>query len=249
MPKNSLARRKTWMINPQKPSVILHYVRNQISSELFLKICSEAANGKLLIPNLENLGMAICINWTYDCPKWFHDLNSIHVSFFLNVVCLIPVSFVHFFSKCSCLLRWEFLFREIATVHGGSNLALHATKKTLDLGQNVQFSIPCNKKTFDLFENVCNCPLYLSTPFSSRIGSWLDMSDFWAFCNLESNISDRFQFTCCHQQQKIANIFSPSLEKYFRPVVAKDLATWWWSRSSRRTIRAFLEESLGFCYS
>lgn len=92
------------------------------------------------------LGMAICINWTYDCPKWFHDINSINVSFFLNVVCLIPVSFVHFFSKCSCLLGWEFLFREIATVHGGSNLALHATKKTLDLGQNVQFSIPCNKK-------------------------------------------------------------------------------------------------------
>ena len=147
---------KLGMINPQKPSVILHYVRNQISSELFLKICSEAANGKLLIPNLENLGMAICINWTYDCPKWFHDLNWIHFSLFLNVVCLIPVSFVHFFSKCSCLLRWEFLFREIATAHGGSNLALHATKKILDLGQNVQFSIPCHKEHLNFLKNFGN---------------------------------------------------------------------------------------------
>ena len=134
-------RRKTW--NDKSTKAIRHPPLCAKSNifRAFLKICSDTANGKLLIPNYEKLGMAICINWTYDCPKWFHDLNSIHVSFFLNVVCLIPVSFVHFFSKCSGLLRWEFLFREIATVHGGSNLALHATKKTLDLGQNVQCSI------------------------------------------------------------------------------------------------------------
>ena len=65
----------------------------------------------------------------------------------------------------------------------------------------------------------------------------------------DDNNAAKFQFSWCHQhshrRQKSANIFSRSAEKYFRPPVAQDLATQWWSQRNQLAIRAFSEKWMG----
>ena len=85
--------------------------------------------------------------------------------------------------------------------------------------------------------------IYLHFPFLSWTLAWLNMK-----LQVDNNAA-KFQFSWCHQhshqRQKSANIFSRLAEKYFRPPVAKDLATWWWSQRNQLAIRAFSEKWLG----